>query len=239
MAYNQSMTEVNIYCDESNHLESDKKPMVLGALYSPRDKASTVNKRIKEIKVENNLLATYEIKWSKVSSKRLPLYIDLINYFFDIDYIGVRAIIADKSKLDHERFNQDHDGWYYKMYYLLLTKMIRSSQRYKICLDRKDTLGKQKIDKLREVLCSAEYDFEQKIINEVREVHSDQVQMVQLVDLIIGAIQFNLSSKDPEKESKAKRQVVDHLKKKSKLTLTTNTLPSEPKLNLFFWAGKE
>jgi hypothetical protein len=89
------------------------------------------------------------------------------------------------------------------------------------------------------VLCSTEYDFEQKIINEVREVHSDQVQMVQLVDLIIGAIQFNLSSKNPEKESKAKRQVVDHLKKKSKLTLTTNTLPSEPKLNLFFWGGKE
>lgn len=234
------MAEINIYCDESNHIETDKKPMVLGAVYCPRDKAQLVNKRIKEIKAEHYLPATFEMKWTKITKRRLPFYLDIINYFFDIEYIGVRAIIADKTKLNHLKYNQTHDDWYYKMYYRLLTRIIRSEFTYRICLDKKDTLGKDRVDKLRKYLCNTELDFEKNIIKEVREVHSNQVQMVQLVDLIIGAIQFNsCSSGDPSKESIAKRQVVDLIKKKSGRSLMVSTLPSEFKFNLFFWRAQD
>lgn len=233
------MSSVNIYCDASNHLENDKRPMVLGALYCPREKAETINKRIREIKKEHNLPDNFEIKWTKVSSKRLDFYIDVLNYFFDIDDMGIRAIIADKTNLNHNKFNQTHDDWYYKIYYQLLTKIIHSGVEYRICLDRKDTQGKTRIEKLREYLCNTEYDFKKDIIKEIREVHSDRVQMVQLIDLIIGAIQFNLCSLDQFKENKTKRQVVEHIKKKSGRSLTVKTLPSEFKFNLFFWNGKE
>ncbi len=233
------MTAINIYCDESNHLESDKKPMVLGALYCPREKTKIVNKRIREIKKEHGLSEDFEIKWAKVSSKRIPFYIDIISYFFDLDYLGIRAIVADKSNLNHAKYNQTHDEWYYKIYYQLLTKIIRSESTYKICLDKKDTLGKARIDKLREYLCNTEFDYKKDIIKEIREVHSSQVQMIQVIDLIIGAIQFNLCNKGEIKESKAKRQIVEHLKKKSGRTLRVNTLPSEFKLNLFFWNAHE
>lgn len=233
------MSAINIYCDESNHLEKDPKPMVLGAIYCPQEKAQIVNKRIREIKKEHGLKETFEIKWVKVNTRNLPFYIDLVSYFFDIDYLGLRAVIADKTNLNHAKHNQTHDEWYYKIYYQLLTKIIRSESTYKICLDRKDTLGRARIEKLREYLCNAEFDYKKEIIKEIREVHSNQVQMVQLVDLIIGAIQFNLCSKDKENESKAKREVVEHLKKKSGRSLTANTLPSEFKLNLFFWNKQE
>ncbi len=231
------MSEINIYSDESNHLESDKKPMVLGALYCPRSKASTVNRRIREIKNEHGIPNSFEIKWTKVSKRHLAFYIDVINYFFDIDDMGIRVVVARKDNLDHTRFGQTHDDWYYKMYYLLLTKIIASENSYKICLDRKDTLGKERVKRLREVLCNTEYDFKREIINEVREVQSDQVQMVQVIDLIIGAIQFNLCSLELDKENKAKRALVDHLKKKTGRSLIINTLPSEFKFNLFFWDG--
>lgn len=233
------MSSVNIYCDESNHLENDKKPMVLGALYCLREKAETVNKRIREIKKEHKLPDNFEIKWTKVTNKRLPFYLDVLNYFFDIDDLGIRVVVADKAKLDHEKHNQTHSEWYYKIYFWLLTKIIHSGVEYRICLDRKDTLGKVRIEKLRECLCNKEFDFKKDIIKEIREVHSNQVQMVQLVDLIIGAIQFNLCSTSREKESKAKRSIVEHIKKKSGRTLTANTLPSEFKFNLFFWGGRE
>lgn len=231
------MSEINIYCDESNHLENDPKPMVLGALSCLREKTPIVNKRIREIKNEHGLPDSFEIKWTKVSEKHLAFYVDVINYFFDIDYMGIRVVVAYKDNLNHEKYKQTHDDWYYKMYYTLLTKIISSGNSYKICLDKKDTLGKVRTKNLREILCNTEYDFKREIINEIREVHSDQVQMVQVIDLIIGAIQFNLCSKDLEKENKAKRKLVDHLKNKTGRSLKIKTLPSEFKFNLFFWDG--
>ena len=39
----------------------------------------------------------------------------LINYFFDDDDLHFRAIIIpDKSILDHDKYNQTHDDFYYK-----------------------------------------------------------------------------------------------------------------------------
>lgn len=233
------MSAINIYCDESNHLESDHKPMVLGALYCPRDKAANVNQRIREIKKEHSLPEAFEIKWTKVTERNIPFYLDVLNYFLDTDQIGIRIIVANKENLDHGKHGHTHDEWYYKMYFQLLTKIIRSEFSYRICLDRKDTLGKERVQKLRDVLCNTEFDFKKEIIKEVREVHSKQVQMVQVIDLIIGAVQFNLCSKNSETESKAKRQIVDHLKKRTKLNLTAKTLPSEFKFNLFFWDGQK
>lgn len=233
------MSEINIYCDESNHLESDKKPMVLGALYCPKDKARIVNRRIREIKEANGLSKNFEVKWTKVTPKNIKFYLDILNYFQDTDQLGIRILVADKTNLNHAKHKQTHDIWYYKMYYQLLTKIIRSESNYRICLDRKDTLGKERVKKLRDVLCNAEYDFKKEIIREVREVHSKQVQMVQVIDLIIGAIQFNLCSKNLETENKAKRQIVEHLQSKTKLSLTVQTLPSEFKFNLFFWDAQK
>lgn len=228
--------EINIYCDESNHLEKDPKPMVLGALSCPRNKAQSVNQRIREIKNEHNISENFEIKWTKVSSKHLAFYIDVLNYFFDITEIGIRIVVANKENLDHKKYSQTHDDWYYKTYFLLLTKIISSENVYRICLDRKDTLGKERVERLRNMLCNKEYDFNRKIIKEIREVHSDQVQMVQVIDLIIGAVQFNLCSSNPN-ENKAKRAIVDHIKKRTGKSLEIKTLPSEFKFNLFFWDG--
>lgn len=233
------MPPINIYCDESNHLESDNKPMVLGAIQCPREKAQVVNKRIREIKTEHNLPESFDMKWTKITKKRLPFYIDIVNYFFDIDYLGIRVVVANKDNLNHSKHNQTHNEWYYKMYFQLLTKIISSEHIYRICLDRKDTIGKDRVETLREYLCNKEFDFEKSIIKEIREVSSEQAQMVQLVDLIIGAVQFNLCSKDENSESKAKREIVSHIKKKSGRTLTVNTLPSEFKFNLFFWDGQK
>ncbi len=233
------MSHINIYCDESNHLERDPKPMVLGAISCSSEKAKEVNSRIKEIKEKHGLSRHYEIKWTKVNKVKIDFFKDIIDYFFDIRDLDFRAVIAKKDNLDHAMHNHTHDDWYYKIYYLLLTKIINSNLEYKICLDRKDTLGKERVDQLRKVLCRTKYDFNTKIIKEIREVHSNTVQLVQVVDLLIGAIQFNLCSKDNLNESVAKREIVKLVQKRSGRSLERSTLPSEIKFNLFFWDGKK
>lgn len=80
------MSEVfNIYCDESCHLERDRRPvMVLGCVWCPTARAAEISTRLREIKQEHRVLSEkdlreprerqFEVKWTKVSASKLRLY---------------------------------------------------------------------------------------------------------------------------------------------------------------------
>ncbi len=62
-----TMTEYNIYCDESCHLPHDDSDiMVIGGISCPKEKAELINKGIREIKARNGVYRFAEIKWTKV-----------------------------------------------------------------------------------------------------------------------------------------------------------------------------
>ncbi|MFZ0827140.1 MAG: DUF3800 domain-containing protein, partial [Verrucomicrobiia bacterium] len=112
----------NIYCDESCHLENDRqKVMVLGAVWCPLEKTREIAVRLREIKVRHKLSPVFELKWGKVSKGLGDYYLEALDYFFDDDDLHFRAlVVADKTKLQHAAFGQNHDTWYYKMYFQLL-----------------------------------------------------------------------------------------------------------------------
>ena len=103
----------NVYCDETCHLEHDGiNVMVLGAVWCKQDKLKEINQRIRKIKERNNVPPTMELKWTKISPAKINLYRDIVNYYFDDDDLHFRAvIIPDKTKLNHEKFNQTHDDF--------------------------------------------------------------------------------------------------------------------------------
>ena len=231
------MSGINIYCDESNHLEADGIPtMVLGSVYAPIEKVKSANKRIREIKEKYNIKATTEIKWIKVSKNKIAFYLDVIDYFFDNDDLHFRAIIVNKESLDHKTFNQTHDEFYYKMYFELLSKILDPQNKYFIYLDIKDTQGGNKVKKLREVLCNNMYDFDGTIIQRIQQVRSHEVEVLQLTDLLIGAMQF-LNRTDVKSE--AKKTIVERMKSRSGYDLLKSTLVREPKTNIFYWKARD
>ena len=72
--------EINIYCDESCHLQNDKqKVMVWGGIICPCNKTKEIFKRIREIKYKHLKNNQFEIKWTKVSSSKLNFYLDIID----------------------------------------------------------------------------------------------------------------------------------------------------------------
>ncbi len=230
------MSDINIYCDESNHLEHDTlNPMILGSVYCPTKEVKKIHGRIREIKAKHGLSPSFEIKWKKVSQKKLDFFIDIVDYFFDNDDLHFRSVIIDKSKLNHAAMNQTHDEWYYKMYFELLSKIFDPDKTYCIYLDAKDTRGSLKIKKLHEVLCNDMYDFEQKIIQRVQEVRSYEVAILQITDLLIGALQFN--SRDLHAEAKDK--IIQRIKERSGFDFSKSTLVKEPKFNIFRWRGRD
>jgi len=141
---NKTVVTYNIYCDESCHLEHDDiNVMVLGAIWCSQSKLHDINQRIKQIKARNGISLTAELKWTKVSSAKLDLYEDLINYYFDDDDLHFRALIVpDKSKLDHERFGHCNscDGikvWSVPYKSTTRVHLLLEEERYIVVLERR------------------------------------------------------------------------------------------------------
>lgn len=228
------VTRFNIYCDESCHLENDRqRVMVLGALVCPTAKARAVADAIRQQKRRHGLSQTFEVKWTKVSPAKVDFYRSLIDLFFDDPDLRFRALIVpDKRKLDHGLFDQDHDTFYYKMYFDMLKVIFSADGTYRIYLDLKDTRSAGKERKLFDVLCNEQRDFDRRRIQRLQSVRSHHVEQIQLADLLIGAVSYvnrDLSS------SNAKLALVERLKSRSGYPLTVNTSLSEQKVNLLRW----
>jgi hypothetical protein len=234
------MSEIfNMYCDESCHLEHDRqKAMVLGAVWCPLEKTREIAIRLREIKMKHGMPTPFEVKWTKVSPAKKELYLDLIDYFFDDDDLYFRALIVpDKDKLRHNSFpEQDHDIWYYKMYFDMIKVILRPDSHYRIYLDIKDTRGAAKVAKLHEVLCNNMYDFSRQVIERLQLVHSHEIEQLQLADLLIGAIGY--LNRDLQGNA-GKMAVIQRMQQRSGYCLTKTTLLREDKINLFRWHAAE
>jgi hypothetical protein len=229
----------NIYCDESCHLENDEqKAMALGAIWCPADKTREIAVRLREIKQKHGFPRNFEVKWTKVSGAKKEFYLDLVDYFFDDDDVRFRCLVVpDKSLLRHSEFHgQNHDIWYYKMYFDMLKVIFNPKAQYRIYLDIKDTYGSRKAIKLHEILCNNMYDFSQKVIKNLQLVRSHEIEQIQLADLLIGAVSYlnrELSG------NSGKMALIDRIQRRSGYVLTKTTLLREEKMNIFIWRAAE
>lgn len=220
----RQMKTYNLYCDESCHLQNDGMPfMLLGYLKVPYNHLKHHKKRLKTIREEHHFYP--EIKWSKVSGAKTQFYLDLLDYFFETD-LSFRAIVIRKNQLKHFNFSQSHDEFYYKMYYQLLGHKIDMIAHYNIYLDIKDTLSAIKVKKLQEIL-----QTQFGVIRNLQNIHSKESIFLQLADLLMGAVSYELRGLDTVK---AKTKIIEKIKNESNVSLDRTTILSEEKFNLFF-----
>lgn len=229
------MSEIlNIYCDESCHLENDGiSKMGFGAFTCPKSFLPILKQDLLDLKRKHNLKDSFEIKWNKVSFSKIEFYYDLIQYYFDTDELGFRAVvIGDKSQLNHDKYDSNHDSFYYRMYYTLINKLLKGDVKTCIYLDKKDTIGSEKTKKLHDVLCRSNYDFDKNIISKVQIESSHKVVGIQIADFLLGAIIY---SQRELQTSEGKLRIVQFLKEISGKELDRNTLMTEKKINLLCW----
>lgn len=207
--------------------------MTLGAIYCPTSSVHEINAAVRQIKAEHSFNPRAEVKWTKVSAAGVPLYSALLEYFFAQDELHFRGlVIPDKSKLRHESFGQTHDEWYYKMYFEMLKAVLSPADCYRIYLDVKDTRSANRVAKLQQVLSNSMYDFSSSIIERVQTVRSDEVELLQLADLMIGALSYTHRGL---MGNKGKEKAIDLIKARTHLNLMQSTLPRANKFNLFVW----
>lgn len=228
----------NIYCDESCHLENDnQKAMVIGGVWCSMEKTREIIRRIREIKKQYNLNKNFEIKWAKVSPAKLDFYLHIIDYFFDDDDLHFRCLVVpDKSKLDHRKYKQSHNQWYYKMYFDMLKTILTPGEKYRIYIDIKDTRGGNKVKKLHEILCNNLYDFNREVIDWIQIIRSNEVEVMQLTDFLTGAVSYKNRELNT---SNAKNKIIERIQERSSYSLTKSTLFRENKFNIFIWKASQ
>lgn len=230
--------EINIYCDESCHLEHEPEHvMLISCIYCPKDKVQQISMDLRALKENFGLSKRAELKWHKISKNKKNYYYELINYFVNNDDINFRTVvIPNKEKLKHNLHQQTHSSWYYKMIYVLIKYickcLCKSSLKYNIYIDKKENSyeAKQEIIKLKECLSFA---FFYKTFH-VQNIVSDQSELMQLNDFIQGAISYyNRGYYNSENCNKIKQKIVEMLIKK--LNIELDQTNSNKKCNILIW----
>lgn len=229
---------IGVYCDESCHLEHDRaKAMTLGAVWCPNNIRGFLSRSIQGIKRKHGLPPEFEIKWTKVSAGKADLYLDLVDFFFATEALHYRGVVVpDKELLDHQRFSQTHDEFYYKMWFLLLGRLLSNDERFRIYIDIKDTRGASKTEKLRDILSTSKLDFDREIVEWIQTVRSHDVPLIQLADLFTGAISYFHRQL---RGNAGKTAVIDRIRERSGHGLLRSTLLREQKFNLLVWTARE
>lgn len=218
----------NIYCDESTHLEHDGHPYMLYSYISiASNQIKICKEQIKAIKAKYGYDG--ELKWTNIHDKTFEMYKELVEYFFMTD-MKFRAVIVDKSQIDDTREDYTFNDFYFRMYFQLLHHEINLENMYNIYFDIKDTCSQQKLQKLKEIL-----KWNASIQN-FQFIRSYETPFVQLADVLMGAINYNLRIERGDINGKviAKRQIVQHIQKHTPISLKQTSPLNAKKFNLFF-----
>jgi hypothetical protein len=228
-----------VYCDESCHLEHDGSPvMAWGAITCSVTESARIVDAIRALKAAHGLPRLFEVKWTKVSPAKGAFYLALVRLFLEEPHLRFRGVVVpDKALLDHRRFNQSHDDWYYKMYFTMLRPIFCAPHGYRIYLDIKDTRGGPRMRKLQEVLARTLNDVNGRTIQRVQQIHSKESELLQLADLLTGALTYANRSL---KTNSAKLAIIDTLRGTLGQYALSRTSPfAEAKFNILVWQAQE
>lgn len=203
--------EVTLYCDESDTRGRYFSNFYGGALVKSRH-ATEIKTVLMNKKIQLNLHG--EVKWQKVTSNYLDKYKKLIETFFDFikeDRIKIRIMFSQNCNVAEnlEPYHAEHE--YFILYYLFIKhafglqfanndgNILKVRAYFDKLPDTKEKceLFKDHIHGLNRYI-----EFKKGKISidreQITEVVSHKHDILQCLDIILGAIQFRLNDKHKE-----------------------------------------
>lgn len=196
------MQRIHVYCDETGTHGGARK-YVIGSLWMPRKWDRALSTIINEVQAQARDLS--EIKWTKTTRFTLPQYQEIgratLNILAKEPRARYRAIVIDKSVLNHRVFNRgDPELGFYKFYWQLLFHEIecrfdylRWSEQFSIWVDQRSDNQPARLGRLTHILrhtCQTRIKRCQTTdpIRQVLAADSKAFRVMQACDLITGAI---------------------------------------------------
>ena len=211
--------EYVIYCDESESKGRHYSNFYGGALVTSRH-LDRINRDLAQKKRELHLFG--EVKWSKVTVNYCRKYIDLVDFFFDMVMFGqVKLRIMFTQNIYQARnLTKEHvDQQYFILYYLFIRHafgLIHSPRvpegiKIRIYLDRVPNTREQ-VAVFKSYLANLTKRSEFKRLGlridlqDIAEVTSHDHDILQCLDIVLGAMNFRLNDKHLDKPVGAERR---------------------------------
>jgi len=224
----------NVYCDESRHTSNPEDPfMVIGALACPRDKKDEITRRINAVRKQHNTWR--EFGWKTLSPNRRNFYWTLLELFATEPSLSFRCIVVDRTVLNHEQHNDgDNELGFYKLYYQMLVHWLKRDCSYHIFLDWQQNQIQRRFIDLRDIL-RRRLTGKAKI-ECLEPVSSHHIPLIQLTDLLIGAVGYAWNDRQG---SEIKVEFCKSVASAAGLpTLKSTTTLSADKFNIFHFTGR-
>jgi hypothetical protein len=225
---NPNIPSYVIYCDESCHdLTAHHRFMAIGGLQTPRSRKTDLSRQLRQLLRSRKLNS--EVKWSKVSNKKLTDYQKVVDFFFDHAEFSFRAIVVEQAKVKMELHGKDRELASYKFYYEMLEKWLQTDNEYLILLDYKSNRGADRYKTLKMFL--ERYLRGKAWIHDLTVISSKETPLAQLCDLLTGAVAADWNG---PKAGSAKEALANHIAfRLGRSTLKAPTVLSEDKFNIF------
>jgi hypothetical protein len=156
-----------------------------GAIHCSRARANIFDKQIQDFRARTGLSG--ELKWSKVSRAWLTAYTEFVDIFLDDQY--ATFILSEISKGEHWRnLASSADSRFLHAYFHFLEQAMWASARYAIFLD--ETSSKRyKFNSFHYALNLPDIRYHrQKKVHTFTTVSSHESNLIQMVDVLLGAL---------------------------------------------------
>lgn len=184
----------DVYCDESRpDLLTSAHPhgnhAVIGSLWLESQRRDTFKQAIHDLR--NIHRVGGEFKWQKVSPSREQFYMALVDWFISqgLD-LRFRCVLIRHDQVDWALHEGDKELGFYKFYYQMLHHWVGDFNRYAIFCDFKGNRLSSRLETLRQCLDRANLTSE---IAQVQSVRSEESVLIQLADVLTGAVSSKMN----------------------------------------------
>lgn len=239
---------IDAYCDESND-HAGPQFMVFGTMVLKASDYDQIGREIREWRKAQTM--NREMKWVKVKNQYVSKYLSLIDLFKSLatrDLVHFKSIVFDKRKVDYRTFHGGDKlrGRYVFFYYFLLHKVCcyanDDSCRIRIFFDdRTDTYPLRDFKRILNAGMCKKYGRSGEIVRAVEPISSKDADLVQIADVLMGAIAFQYNRNHLAKGAcQAKIAVANHIAKSFGLSsLATSTLPAWVRFSIWRFRLRE
>ena len=172
----------DLYCDESG---TEKGDFFFGAIHCSRARANILNDQVERYRIETGI--NRELKWTKVSRELPAQYKSFVDVFLKDE--AATFLLSEISKGRHWRkLASSPDSQFLQAYFHFLEQVMKPHARYAIFLD--DSSSKRyKFNSLYYCLnLPAIKNRRQKKVTSFQTVNSNENSLIQLVDVLLGAL---------------------------------------------------